>query len=329
MHRDKCSTPHAMSGIIAFASCVLVLAPHTTCAQSPEAHKAVVKYITTHGVNTGNVDAWDEVLAPGYVRHSQATTGMEEIRGIEPMKAFLRAHFAAFPDWHEEIDVILAEDDFVAYVTTGTGTQTGPMGPLPPTGERMEIVSYIVHRFEAGKIAETWVGWDNLAALTQLGHFPPGGEAIDTGTAQEARPNASLSPEAFAREWTEAWDSQDVDRILTHYTEDAFYEDVPSVENGWDEPLRGHQMIRESVAEGFEDMSDLGFEFVSASEAGDRMVVEWIMTGTHFRDFTGSFSVRGVSIIEREGDKIAWVRDYYDAYLLLKQLGMVPSSDAE
>lgn len=146
---------------------------------------------------------------------------------------------------------------------------------------------------------------------------------------QEPQSGPTLTPDSFAREWLDAFDSHDIDRLLTYYTDDAFYEDVPSVENGWDVPLRGHQMIRESVARGFEEMSDLGFEFVSASSAGDRMVVEWIMTGTHYRDFTGSFSIRGVSVIELEGDKIASVSDYYDAYLFLSQLGMVHALDAE
>jgi hypothetical protein len=30
-----------------------------------------------------------------------------------------------------------------------------------------------LQRFENGKVAEMWVTWDNLAALMQLGHFPP------------------------------------------------------------------------------------------------------------------------------------------------------------
>lgn len=76
-------------------------------------------------------------------------------------------------------------------------------------------------------------------------------------------------------------------------------------------------------------MSDLAFEFVSASDAGDRMVVEWIMTGTDYRDHTGRFSIRGVSLIKLRGDEIASVSDYYDAYLLLSQLGMVPALSAE
>jgi hypothetical protein len=29
-----------------------------------------------------------------------------------------------------------------------------------------------VHRFEGGRVAETWTSWDNLAALTQLGLLP-------------------------------------------------------------------------------------------------------------------------------------------------------------
>jgi len=53
------------------------------------------------------------------------------------------------------------------------------------------------------------------------------------------------------------------------------------------------------------------------------------MTGTRYLDHTGEFSIRAVSVIELEGDKIAAVSDYYDAYLLLSQLGMVPALDAE
>lgn len=144
---------------------------------------------------------------------------------------------------------------------------------------------------------------------------------------QEPRNSPTLGSDAFASEWIKAWDSHDVDRILTYYTDDAFFEDVPNVDNGWDEPMRGHQRIRESLVETFEEMPDLGLEFVSASSAGDRMLVEWIMTGSHYRDYSGRFSIRAVSVIKLRGNKIASESDYYDAYLLLSQLGMVPAVD--
>lgn len=138
-----------------------------------EANKELVRRVVTEGVNTGDLDVFREALAPDYARHSQASTGSEEIRGVDAMLEFLKAEYVAFPDWHEEIELMIAEGDKVAYVTTGTGTHTGPMGGIPSTGRKIEIVNFVVHRIENGKIAETWVGWDNLAALSQLGLFPP------------------------------------------------------------------------------------------------------------------------------------------------------------
>lgn len=146
---------------------------------TPEQNKEIVRRAIAEGVNAGNLEVFRAMLAPDYARHSQATTEMPEIRGVEAMLEFLEASFTTFPDWHEEIELMIAEGDKVAYVTTGTGTQTGPMGDIPPTGKKVEITNYIVQRIENGKIAETWIGWDNLAALVQLGLFPPpdaGGE---------------------------------------------------------------------------------------------------------------------------------------------------------
>lgn len=142
-------------------------------------------------------------------------------------------------------------------------------------------------------------------------------------------PATAPAPDRFASGWIEAWNSRDVDRILTYYDDDAFYEDVPTVENGWGEATRGHAVIRESLVRMFEEMPDLGFELVAADGAGDRMVVEWVMTGTRYLDYTGSFSIRGVSVITLDQGRIASVSDYYDAHRLLVQLGIVPALDAE
>lgn len=147
-------------------------APTTT----PEENKAIVRRVLEEGVNTGNLEVFRAMLAPDYRRHSQATTAMPEIRGIDPMLEFLQETFTAFPDWHEEVRLMLAEDDKVALITVGTATHTGPLGDIPPTGRHVRVVNYIVHRIEGGKIAETWVGWDNLAFLSQLGLLPETGQ---------------------------------------------------------------------------------------------------------------------------------------------------------
>lgn len=139
-----------------------------------EENKQLVRRVVSEGVNTGDLDVFRTHLAPDYARHSQATTDMPEIRGIDEMLEFLRVNLTAFPDWHEEIELMIGEGDTVAYITTGTATHTGPFGHLPPTGKRIEVTNYVVQRIEAGKIAETWIGWDNLAVMRQLGLLPAG-----------------------------------------------------------------------------------------------------------------------------------------------------------
>jgi predicted ester cyclase len=112
----------------------------------------------------------------------RATTTPEQNRKIVRrvmMEGVNEHELMAFPDWHEKIELMIAEGDKVAYITTGTGTHAGPMGDIPPTGKPIEITNYTIHRIENGKIAETWIGWDNLAALVQMGLFPPPGAGKD------------------------------------------------------------------------------------------------------------------------------------------------------
>lgn len=122
----------------------------------------------------GNMEVFDEFLAENYVRHCQAMPPeLQEMHGSEQLKAFVGDFISAVSDFSETIDVIVADSDKVAYVTTMNATQTGPMGGLPATGKTFECVNIIIQRFENGKIAETWVTWDNVAMLSQLGFFPP------------------------------------------------------------------------------------------------------------------------------------------------------------
>ena len=138
-----------------------------------EVNMAIVRNVHEQ-VNRGNLAVFDEVLAPNYARHCQAMPPeAQEIHGAEPLKAFVREALAAFPDWQDNIDFMFATDDKVVYMTTSTGTQTGQMGPFPPTGKRMKLVSIIIQRLENQKVAETWISWDNVSFMTQLGHFPP------------------------------------------------------------------------------------------------------------------------------------------------------------
>jgi predicted ester cyclase len=137
-----------------------------------EANKATVVRMLAC-INRGDIAGFTGALAPGYVRHCQAMPPpLQEIREPEAMHGWLSANRATFPDYREELEWLVAEGDFVAWRSKGSGTQQGQLGPFPATGRRMEIVIMGMHRFEGGRVAETWTSWDNLAALTQLGLLP-------------------------------------------------------------------------------------------------------------------------------------------------------------
>ena len=139
-----------------------------------EKHKAIVREIHNR-VNNGDLSVFDEHLGEPYSRHCQAMPpDFQEMDRKEMLVQFVKEALSAFPDWNDHIDYIIAENDRVAYQTTSTGTQTGQMGPFPASGKQVKCVSMISHRFENEKIVETWITWDNVAFLTQLGHFPPG-----------------------------------------------------------------------------------------------------------------------------------------------------------
>ncbi len=137
-----------------------------------ESNQATVRRILIE-LSAGNLDGFVDALAPDYVRHCQAMPpGLEEIRGPAAMRQWLLANKETFPDYREELQALVGDGEMVAWRSVGTGTQLGPLGPFPPTGRRMSLVIIGMHRFEEGRIAETWTSWDNMAASRQLGLMP-------------------------------------------------------------------------------------------------------------------------------------------------------------
>jgi predicted ester cyclase len=124
-------------------------------------------------INSKNFEALNDLVSANFVRHCQATPDVT-VNSLEDFKKYLRQDSATFPDSHLAIDHVVAEGDFIAFHGTYVGTQNGPLGPFPSSNKQMSLEIIGVQRIENGKAAEMWVTWDNLAALTQLGYFPPG-----------------------------------------------------------------------------------------------------------------------------------------------------------
>ena len=67
---------------------------------------------------------------------------------------------------------MVAEDDLVTVIWTGTGTNTGQGNGLLATGKKVEMRGITVWRIVDGKIREEWSAFDKLRMMQQLGLIP-------------------------------------------------------------------------------------------------------------------------------------------------------------
>ena len=144
------------------------------CVEDIEEQNMAVVRGAHAALANGDFEGFKAAIAPNYVRHCQAMPpGLQELEGTDEFFTFIQEFTVAVPEYEDTITQMIAQGDKVAYVSTMKGIQTGPMGDLPATGKEFTVVNIIIQRLENGKVAETWVSWDNVAFLSQLGHFPP------------------------------------------------------------------------------------------------------------------------------------------------------------
>jgi len=117
-------------------------------------------------VNSGNLDALDQLITPDSVDHDPAPG-----QGIGPAgyKAMFGEMRTAFPDFKVEVEHLTASDDDVAFAYTVSGTHRGEFQGHAPTGGVFSIRGVQISRFVDGKLAERWGSSDQLGLLTQLG----------------------------------------------------------------------------------------------------------------------------------------------------------------
>jgi len=81
----------------------------------------------------------------------------------------------------------------------------------------------------------------------------------------------------FAAEWESAWNSHDIDRILTHYTDDVVFES-PYVVHRFKEPageVRGKNALRNYWESGLAQQPELHFTVEDVRVSVDTLVVNY------------------------------------------------------
>ena len=52
---------------------------------------------------------------------------------------------------------------------TATGTHKGELRGIAPTNKAIKVEGMVINRISRGRIAESWVNWDALGLIEQLG----------------------------------------------------------------------------------------------------------------------------------------------------------------
>lgn len=125
-----------------------------------------------------------------------------------------------------------------------------------------------------------------------------------------------------AEKWIAAWNSHDPEKMVPVFTADVFYEDV-----AFGEVSHGRVEFRKFATDEFAAVPDLEVKLVRASVHGGHGTIEWTFSGTDKGIYkTGKkFSVRGVSVIDVRGGKIARSLDFYDSAAIMRQVGVLPA----
>ena len=134
-----------------------------------EENKAAIRRMVVEVFNEGNLLLISEFYDSDFVWHSR---GGVEIKGHEGVKQFITAYRNAFPDLTVTINDLVGEGDKVVIYYTISGTHTGQLGNITPTGKKVSFEAFNIISFVDGKQVESW-GWSQYFDLfQQLGIIP-------------------------------------------------------------------------------------------------------------------------------------------------------------
>ena len=135
-----------------------------------DANKEIVAAFIDGLFSRGDLTTVDTYLSEDFLNHDPPLGAGADREGMRSAGALFRA---AFPDWHSELHMLIAEGDLVAEHFTARGTHAGEIMGVGPTGRDVALRGINIFRLRDGRIIERWGRLDDLGFLQQLGVVPP------------------------------------------------------------------------------------------------------------------------------------------------------------
>ena len=138
---------------------------------------------------------------------------------------------------------------------------------------------------------------------------------------------AATDREALQRDYLDAWNARDPDRIASFFAEGAVYDD-----RGAGEVARGPAGIHAHAARVHAAFPDLHFELVRTAHGEDFSAGEWRSRMTHRGEINGlaptgrvvESSGVDLATLDAEG-RIIHLVSYYDGAQIMRDLGVLPA----
>lgn len=127
-----------------------------------EQNKAIVLRFNRDFIENGNLDAFNEIVSPGFINQT-APEGVP--KGPEGVIYFFNYFLRpAFPGFTVEICRQVAEDNTVTTHKIFHCTHKGEFMGIPATGKNVDIEVMDIIRLEDGKFIEHWnvVDWSSV-----------------------------------------------------------------------------------------------------------------------------------------------------------------------
>ena len=114
-----------------------------------------------------------ELFASSAVAYGLAEGGGEDVRGPEAFQEFRGNMLREFPDFHIDIEDVIADGEKVAVRWIAHGTYNGSaLAPHIDGGRRVRMSGMTIARIVNGQIVEGWNNWDIMGMMRQLGAPP-------------------------------------------------------------------------------------------------------------------------------------------------------------
>src|SRR5439155_15286418 len=128
---------------------------------------ALMRRMTEEIWNQGRVVLVDELIAEDLIDHVDIPR--LDGAGRARYRASVEMTRAAFSDFLNPVDFIVADGDLAVSVGRNTGTHDGDLMGLPPTGQKVDYAVVGILRFRDGRAVERWGVADTMTMMSQLG----------------------------------------------------------------------------------------------------------------------------------------------------------------